>query len=189
MEKYTIYQIVCKNESIKETYIGSTVNLKDRISKHKYDCNNPNSKSYNAKVYQFMRLNGGFTNFKFIVLKEKECVDNYEAHRIEQQYITELKSGLNNNLSYTGLNSIEYKKQYDKQYNKQYYQENKQYYKQYRLENQKYLKQYNTQYKILNKNKLNEKYCCLICKGSYTYHNISKHEQSNKHKKHINHIL
>jgi len=177
MEKYTIYQIVCKNVNVTETYIGSTKNLKIRIRKHKDCCINPNSPNHNLKVYKFIRANGGWNNFKFVILETKECKDEYDAHQIEQQYINSMKSELNDRSPYTGLTKEEYKKQYKilnkekiKERTKQYYQENKEYIKQYYQE---------------NKNKLNEKYCCLICKGSYTYGHISKHEQTNKHKNYL----
>jgi len=197
MEKYTIYQITCINEEVKETYIGSTVNLKNRIRVHKSDCNNPNSVRHNLKVYKFIRNNGGWKNFKFVILETKECKDEYESYVIEQSYITDLKSELNSQSSYTGLTKQEYNKQY-RQENQEYF---KQYDKQYNILNkekikekdkQKYqknkekLKEKSNQYRQENKNKLNEKYCCLICKGSYTYKHIIQHEQTQKH---INHIL
>jgi len=180
MEQYTIYQITCKNESIKETYIGSTVNIKIRISKHKYRCNTPDVEGYNFKVYQFIRANGGWINFKFIILETTECKDEYEAYVIEQSYINSLKSELNSISPYTGLTKQEYKKQYkilNKEKIKQYYQQNR-----------NKLNEISKQYRQQNRNKLNEKYCCILCKGPYTYQNIIQHEKSNKHKKHLNFV-
>ena len=56
-----IYKFVCRDKSVKDEYIGSTKNLHQRIKVHKCRCNNSNSSSYNLKVYQFMRVNGGYT--------------------------------------------------------------------------------------------------------------------------------
>jgi len=167
MEQYTIYQIVCNDVNITETYIGSTVNLKIRIRCHKTNCNNPKSECYNLKVYQFIRSNGGWNNWKFIILETKECKDEYEAHRIEQSYINSLKSELNDRSSYTGLT----KQAYDTQY---------------KILNKKKISENDKQYYQENKNKLNEPYCCILCKGSYTYQHISRHEKTQKHLNFVN---
>jgi len=193
MTIYTFYQIVCNDKTVKESYVGSSVNFKDRKSRHKCNCNSPNSKCYNFKIYKFIRDNGGWNNFNFITLKEIVCADKYEAHKIEQSYINELNPELNERLSYTGLTKLEYSKKYNldynrnhkqyfKEYYKQYSQDNKKYNKQYKKDNEQILKQYNKQYRILNKEKINEAYCCLICKGPYTNSNLARHEKTNKHK-------
>jgi len=160
MISYTFYQIVCNDSNITETYIGSTKDLNDRISKHKNKCNNSNSIGYNIKVYKFIRANGGWNNFKFNILEIRDCINDYESYKIEQSYINELKSELNSYSPYTGLTR------------------------------QEYMKQYNTQYKQDNKKKISqqekEQYCCLICNGRYTRQNTSRHFTSNKHKKHLN---
>ena len=112
MTIYIIYQIVCKDETDTDTYVGITTEFKIRRDQHKTTCNNPKSKNHNIKVYKFMRLNGGFNNFKFIILKEIECNDKYDAYKNEQQYINELKSELNCISPYTGLTKQEYLKIY-----------------------------------------------------------------------------
>jgi len=171
MTIYTIYQIVCNDSNITKTYIGSTKDMKDRIETHKSSCNSSNSKKYNYKIYKFIRANGGFTNFKFIVLKELECANEYEAYQIEQTYINELKSELNSQSSYTGLTTQEY-------------------YKKYNQENKEMISQQKKQYYQIHKEKIlqrkNEPYCCLICGGHYTHNNILTHFKSNKHKKYLN---
>jgi len=165
MTIYTFYKIVCNDSNVTQIYVGSTVNLKNRKKCHKYDCINPNSNKYNLKVYKFIRDNGGWNNWQFVILETKECIDEYEAYQIEQQYIDNLKSELNSQSSYTRLTKHDYFKQYNTHY---------------RRENPEYDKQRYQQ------NNLSEKYCCLLCKGSYTYHNIFKHEQTQKHLKFIN---
>jgi hypothetical protein len=43
--------------------------------------------------------------------------------------------------------------------------------------------QYNKNFQIKNKDRINKKYDCNICFGSYTYFNKSKHNQSLRHRK------
>ena len=42
MNEITIYKIYCKDESIKDIYIGSTSNFKRRKRDHRSRCNNSN---------------------------------------------------------------------------------------------------------------------------------------------------
>jgi hypothetical protein len=187
MTIYTIYQIVCKDSNVIESYVGSTVNLKNRIYKHKTNCTNSNSEKYNTKIYQFIRENGGFNNWKFNILETIECVDEYDSYVIEQTYINDLKSELNSQSAFTGLTKKEYHQKYYKEYNKKYRQENKEKIseqtKKYRQENKEKINEKNKKYRVLNNDKINEKYCCLICKGSYIHQNISRHIKTKKHQK------
>lgn len=186
MTIYTFYQIVCKDETVKESYVGSTVCLKDRKITHKYHCINPDSKKYNFKVYKFIRDNGGWFNWKFVILDTKECINEYEAYRIEKQYINELKSALN---SYSPLSGLT-KKEYYKQYRQDHKENIKKKLKQYRQENKEKLSEKAKQYREDHKEKIlqqkKEPYCCLICKGHYTHSNMSRHFTLIKHLKHLN---
>jgi len=82
-----VYCIVSKDTDVQEVYIGSCVDLKKRIDVHKSNCNNKNSKKYNYKVYQFIRENGGFDNWKFIWLEMFKTDDNIFLRQLEQNYI------------------------------------------------------------------------------------------------------
>ena len=55
--KTIIYKIVCNDLTITEVYVGHTTNFIKRKAPHKYNCNNPNSKSYNFKIYNIIRNN------------------------------------------------------------------------------------------------------------------------------------
>ena len=46
-ETITFYMIYCKDENIKDTYIGSTLNYTRRKWQHKKVCNDENEKGYN----------------------------------------------------------------------------------------------------------------------------------------------
>jgi len=90
-----VYAIVCKNENIQDMYVGSTSNFEQRKCDHKKDCNNSNRKSYNLKVYKFIRDNGEFDNFKFEILEEVCCENKQELIKRERFYVESLEPSLN----------------------------------------------------------------------------------------------
>ena len=68
--KTIIYKIYCKDEKIKECYIGRTENFKSRFSQHRGTCNGKFITYHNgitiegvykkrSKLYNFIRINGG----------------------------------------------------------------------------------------------------------------------------------
>ena len=73
----TIYKLCCNDTDITEEYVGSTKNFNRRRASHKSNCNNEKSKEYNYNVYHFIRVNGGFNNWRMIQLE----VVNYETKR------------------------------------------------------------------------------------------------------------
>jgi hypothetical protein len=93
--KTIIYKICCKDNTITECYVGHTTNFKQRKIEHKYACCNPNSKSYNIKVYEFIRNNGGFNNWKFVEIEKYPCNSKEEAHMRENYWYFTLKASLN----------------------------------------------------------------------------------------------
>jgi len=93
-----VYKLYC--DGIEDFYIGSSFDMKERKRKHKEVCNNDKSKDYNYKVYVFIRANGGFDNWKFEILVEKEF-ENKTALRIkEKECMVLLKPLLNSNNAY-----------------------------------------------------------------------------------------
>lgn len=111
---YTFYKIVCKDENIKDCYVGKTINLKERKRCHKKKCNNENYNDYNLKVYQFIRENGGFDNYIFVELEKDYYCEKDSGFR-ERFWIDELKSSLNSKIP----------TRTHKEYFKEYYKENK----------------------------------------------------------------
>jgi len=93
-----IYKLCCKDTDIKEIYIGSTVNFRNRKWSHKSSCNNINHRSYNFKVYQFIREHGGWENWTMILIETVNCNTKLELHKIERKYIEELKPLLNKDI-------------------------------------------------------------------------------------------
>lgn len=93
--KTIIYKICCKNKTMKECYVGHTTNFKQRKIEHKYACCNENSKSYNSKVYSFIRDNGGFDNWEFVEIEKFPCNSKEEAQMRENYWYFNLKATLN----------------------------------------------------------------------------------------------
>jgi hypothetical protein len=159
--KSTIYKLCCKDANITEIYIGSTTNFRLRKSKHKCDCNNENSKSYNYKVYKFIRENGGFQNWDMIEIEKVNATDKKDLHKNERRVIEELRPVLNCNIPYrTG---------------KEYYSENsdkiREQRKEYRAKNPDKIKEYQKEYRFDNSDKIKEK------RKKYYSENYDKYEE------------
>jgi hypothetical protein len=151
-----------------------------RKASHKSRCNTPTNKSYNFKIYQMIRENGGWENWFMIEIESRLVKDKREAERIEQEWIEKLQTNMNSMRAFV---SEEYQKQYyienaDKKKevaNKWYYDnidKRKEYDRLYRIENldkKKEIdklsrlknidkrKEYNRQYRIKNADKMKEK--------------------------------
>ena len=93
--KTIIYKIVCKDINIKDFYVAQTTDFIRRQYKHKYDCNNPNSKKYNKYVYKFIRNNGGWQNWDMIEIEKYNCNGIAGAWERETYWLEELKPTLN----------------------------------------------------------------------------------------------
>lgn len=102
--EYTIYKIICKDENIKDCYIGSTKDLNKRQIQHKnsYYTNNNNSNCY---IYKFMLNNGGFENFKFEIVEVLLCQNKNDALIREKYWMEQLKANLNSRSSYKRFNT------------------------------------------------------------------------------------
>ena len=68
MSTYTIYKICCNTNECDEVYVGSTKAFRSRKYTHKCICDNINSKLYNIKIYQTIRANGGWDNWRMVPL-------------------------------------------------------------------------------------------------------------------------
>ena len=78
------------------TYIGSTKDLHKRELKHKSSSNN---EKFNCKLYQTIRTQGGWVNFKMTEIQRMDCND--EERRIrENELITDFNANMNTNRAY-----------------------------------------------------------------------------------------
>jgi hypothetical protein len=89
------YKISCKDTNITDLYIGHTTNFVQRKSGHKQGCNNPKYANYNCKVYNVIRQNGGWDNWRMDIIAYHECKDLYEARTKEQEYFILYNATLN----------------------------------------------------------------------------------------------
>jgi len=89
------YKIYCIDPSINELYIGHTTNFVQRKHAHKQGCNNVKSPNYKCKLYQAMRENSGWDNWKMDIIAFHECDNLLGAKIQEQKYYEEYKATLN----------------------------------------------------------------------------------------------
>ena len=93
-----IYQILCKDESIKDIYIGSTTNFKRRMTQHKDCINNYKSRKHKYKLYQFIRNHGGWSNWVMKPIINYKCETKIEVAEHERFYYDSLKPTLNDQI-------------------------------------------------------------------------------------------
>jgi hypothetical protein len=90
-----IYKIYCNNPENKDLYVGHTTNFVQRKHNHKQCCMNSKNHSYNLKLYQVIRSNGGWDNWNMEIVNFFKCQNGYEARVKEQEYYTLLGATLN----------------------------------------------------------------------------------------------
>jgi len=93
-QKSLIYKIICKDLNIKNVYIGSTTDFRVRKNQHYSYCNNNSDSHYNIYVYKFIRENGGWNNFKMVLIDYKPCNSKLELLNIERKYIENIDKDL-----------------------------------------------------------------------------------------------
>lgn len=100
MTEYTFYKLECIDGTTDDTYVGSTNNL----FKRQTGC-----KAYVKDVYKLdkkhtcMRMNGGFNNWRWIILETGLYALELHAHVREQQLIDLHKPTLNTLRAYQTL--------------------------------------------------------------------------------------
>ena len=88
-----IYKITCNDDNIKDVYVGHTTNFVQRKYAHKQSC--INEKYGICKLYDVIRNNGGWNNWKMEIINFFNCKDHYEARIKEQEYFVSLNANLN----------------------------------------------------------------------------------------------
>jgi hypothetical protein len=125
--------------------VGHTTDFTKRKNQHKTDCNNPNRKSYNIKLYTTIRENGGWSNWSVVLVENYPCNNGTEARMRERFFYELYNADLNMNRP---IITDEENKDKLKEYMTQYREENKEkikeYMTQYREENKEKIKGYRT---------------------------------------------
>ena len=93
--KSAIYAIVCCDETIKDSYVGSTCEIHLRTLQHAQSCCDPRKRDHNAKKYKFIRENGGWGNWNVVVLENYSCSTHEELLQREIYYINKYQPTLN----------------------------------------------------------------------------------------------
>tara|TARA_R110002096_G_scaffold363904_1_gene557002 strand:+ start:354 stop:908 length:555 start_codon:yes stop_codon:yes gene_type:complete len=172
-----IYQISCIDSNIDEIYIGSTEDFKERIIKHKTSYNTGSK----IKLYEFIRANGGLSNWDITPIEEIDFpISTEELRQYEQGYLDKYKPQLNSNRAYI---PEENKKEHDKEYKKKHYENNKEHYKEYKKEwrtnNKEHIKEREKEYREKNKEQISiknkEKGNCPHCSKEMIKYNIKRH--------------
>ena len=81
------YKFICNDPTIISTYVGHTINFTDRKGRHKTNCLNENSKSYNYLLYKIIREQGGWDNWTMFEIERKIVSSKQEALQREQYWI------------------------------------------------------------------------------------------------------
>lgn len=90
-----IYKITCKDVNVEDIYVGHTTDFVQRRKGHERSCIHTKSVNYNCKLYQVIRANGGWNNWKMEIINFFNCKNLYEAREKEQEYFIALKATLN----------------------------------------------------------------------------------------------
>ena len=162
METYYIYKICCNDNSVEGFYIGSTINFRVRKSNHKSNCN---GNKVNCKIYKTIRENGGWENWRIVIVEQIPNCSKLQAQIREEELRVELDATLNSNSAYCSLSKEEYIRKY-------------------REENKEQIAIYKKKYNEANKEQIKQKFDCK-CGGKYTYQNKARHLTSPKHLKYI----
>ena len=169
-----IYRIKCLDESIKESYIGSTVDFRKRINRHKHCCHNEICKDYNKPLYKFIRENGGWGAWNMNIIDSLTTIDKNEILKCERKYIEEQEFRLNK--------FIPARKK--KEYNKDHKEEIAEYMKNYFENNRKEICEKKKQYYEENREKIikqrQEKVQCERCGAFSVKGSLPRHQRTKK---------
>ena len=146
-EKTIIYQIVCKDITITDKYVGHTTNFTNRKRDHKKACYNIKNNTY---VYTIIRQNGGWENWDMIMIEEISVANVNEAKKIERHWIETLQATLNKKLP--GRTMPEYRITYNENNKDKISEQNKIY----RENNKNTIKEMKQLYYQNNKDRISE---------------------------------
>lgn len=86
-----IYKIYCKDQTIKDVYVGHTTNFIKRKYQHKILSSDNKQQT---KIYKTIRENGGWSNWNMVELATYSCKDSTEARIREREHYDLLNPNL-----------------------------------------------------------------------------------------------
>lgn len=119
MVQYYFYRIVCRDISITDCYVGSTIDFGQRRRSHKFDCNTQTAINYNLPVYKFIRDNGGWANWSMVLIETDAFENKMEARRRERYCMENYRAALNSRVPSRS------KREYMSRFNYDYYWKNR----------------------------------------------------------------
>tara|TARA_X000001036_G_C20435088_1_gene706893 strand:+ start:277 stop:810 length:534 start_codon:yes stop_codon:yes gene_type:complete len=163
---YFIYKLVC--DDCDDFYVGSTKSIKDRKYKHKHK-----AKKDPSKKYQIIRDNGGWENWRMVVLEEcdESIKTKLQAEMREETFRLELKATMNTKRARrTDEVQKQLKSECDKRYREKYSEE---------------LKEKNKEKWIRNRETIlaerrDDKVTC-VCGCQVSKNHIARHMKTAKH--------
>tara|TARA_R110001606_G_C15080624_1_gene617194 strand:+ start:119 stop:667 length:549 start_codon:yes stop_codon:yes gene_type:complete len=174
--KSLIYKICCKDSTIQDIYIGSTINFRNRKYDHKECCNNEKKKQHTQHKYKFIRDNGGWDNWEMIQIKDFSCKNKRELEAEERKVFEELKPTLNTIRPY-----ITKEEKYLQKHNEKYKLKVIEWTKKNPEKVKEASKKSNEKRKV---KALEDKKIC-VCGSHFQYYNIRRHERTIKHKNYL----
>jgi hypothetical protein len=179
---YYIYKICC-DDCPDFVYVGSTKSFRHRKNQHKTDCYNENSFKYNRKLYTTIRENGGWDNWRMVIIEECGEITFTQARIKEEEHRVKLNGNLNERKCHI---TKEEKKERDNLYSKERRNDNLEFFrnrdKEYYENNKDKNKEYREKNKEIIEEKRSKKFTCE-CGRTFRIGDKARHEQSKIHKK------
>ena len=166
---YYIYKICC-DDLPDFVYVGSTKAFRQRKITHKSNCYNENKKTYNYKLYSTIRENGGWDNWRMVIIEDCGEITFTQARIKEEENRMKLNGNLNSQKCY--ITEEEYYERQRKQ-RKEYYENNKE-------KCNEYMKEYREKNEEILKEKKSKKITCE-CGRTFQIGGKAEHERSKIH--------
>ena len=106
---FFIYKICCFDSNIADEYIGLTTNFNETMADYKYMNSNANCESYNTKLNQAIRANGGWDNWLKFPIEILVTDDVVIAKKRQTELMQINNTSLNMKNSYTSSEDIQLK--------------------------------------------------------------------------------
>lgn len=170
---YYIYKICC-DDLPDFVYIGSTKAFRQRKRDHKKNCNNMKD---TRKLYNTIRENGGWENWRMVIIEECGEISFTQARIKEEEHRVKLNANLNVRRCHV---TEEQKKEYPKEYRENNKEKKKESSDRWRENNKEEKREKDKEYRENNQDKFNEKHNCE-CGSVFTYKHKTRHFKTKIH--------